>query len=384
MRKENGGRLCLSLLVLLIVTAAFLSACAPSKYQAVDLNSPETQEEASFTIEETPSAETDLEGTSSGEAEESTSGEEIHYQPVEETVVVMADVLNVRERESTDSRIYVQLKAGEKLHRTGISEKWSRVEYDGLVGYVVADMVEKLEEEPEEEPAVRAAAAFDTETEAALPGAGYVVAIDAGSQAKANLDKEPIGPSSVTLKAKMPEGATGTSAGAREYELTLAVAKKLEEELCSRGYEVVMVRKSHDVNLSNAERAAIANESGAQLVIRLQASFMENSSVYGALAVCMTDQNPYHPELHEESYRLSKKIVDSICGLTGTKNRGVQEIDNSGAINWSEIPVSVVKMGFLSNPDEDRWLSDDGYQNKLALGIASAVDAYFAEPDGAV
>ena len=72
-----------------------------------------------------------------------------------------------------------------------------------------------------------------------------------------------------------------------------------------------------------------------------------------------------------------KSIIDNICAQTGTKNRGVQEVDNSGEINWSQIPVAVVEAGFLSNPDEDRWLQDESYQDKLVAGIAAAVDSYF-------
>lgn len=227
--------------------------------------------------------------------------------------------------------------------------------------------------------AYTAAANDDAETAPEIPFNGHTVAIDAGHQAKANTSKEPIGPSSTTMKAKMPEGAVGTSSGVHEYEVTLTVAKKLETELVNRGYHVVMIRTSHDVNMSSAERSLAANKSGADILIRLHAGSMDNSSVYGALATCMTAQNPYNAGLHDKSYNLSKKIVDTVCGTTGTKNRGVQETDSSSDINWCEIPVCVFEMGFLSNPDEDTWLQDDGYQGKIASGIAGAVDAYFAE-----
>ena len=227
--------------------------------------------------------------------------------------------------------------------------------------------------------AYTAAASDDAETAPEIPFNGHTVAIDAGHQAKANTSKEPIGPSSPPMKAKMPEGAVGTSSGVPEYEVTLTVAKTLEKELINRGYHVVMIRTSHDVNMSSAERSVAANKSGADILIRLHAGTMDNSSVYGALSTCMTAQNPYNASLHDKSYNLSKKIVDTVCGTTGTKNRGVQETDSSSDINWCEIPVCVFEMGFLSNPDEDTWLQDDGYQGKIASGIAGAVDAYFAE-----
>ena len=136
--------------------------------------------------------------------------------------------------------------------------------------------------------AYTAAASDDAETAPEIPFNGHTVAIDAGHQAKANTSKEPIGPSSTTMKAKMPEGAVGTSSGVPEYEVTLTVAKKLEKELINRGYHVVMIRTSHDVNMSSAERSVAANKSGADILIRLHAGSMDNSSVYGALSTCMT------------------------------------------------------------------------------------------------
>ena len=106
--------------------------------------------------------------------------------------------------------------------------------------------------------AYTAAANDDAETAPEVPFNGHTVAIDAGHQAKANTSKEPIGPSSSTMKAKMPEGSVGTASGVPEYEVTLAVAKKLETELTNRGYHVVMIRTSNDVNMSSAERSVAA------------------------------------------------------------------------------------------------------------------------------
>lgn len=400
--------------IVAVCMAGVLSGCGESKYQAVDLAAMESSAavesvlgesavrsisfenngEDGGSVEKTPDSGEKGEvspGVSDGEtsAAEAISGtaEESLYIPVDEMVTVTADVLNVRREARENARIYVQLKTGDTLRRTGYSDTWSQVEYDGQTAYVASDMVEALEETPEvplSDGAAVFAAALAAEEEGGPSDAengnfnGHIVAIDPGHQAKANAEKEAIGPGSATMKAKMPEAARGVATGVNEYEMTLSVAQKLEKELELRGYKVVMTRESNDVNISCAERARLANESGADIFIRLHGNSMDNSSVYGALTMCMTEGNPYNSHLYSQSYALSKQIVDQICVQTGTKNRGVQEVDNSGELNWSEIPVSVVELGFLTNPDEDRWLQDNDYQAKIVAGIAAAVDSYFA------
>ena len=44
-----------------------------------------------------------------------------------------------------------------------------------------------------------------------------------------------------------------------------------------------------------------------------------------------------------------------------------------------EIPISVVECGFLSNPEEEQELQTEGYQEKLAWGIYTGINNYFAE-----
>lgn len=207
---------------------------------------------------------------------------------------------------------------------------------------------------------------------------GHTVCIDPGHQAQGDSTPEPVAPGASETKARVSSGTTGRTTGVPEYQLTLQVSLKLRDELIARGYGVVMTRETNEVNISNSERAQIAVNGGADTFIRIHANGSEDSSVNGAMTICQTAGNPYVSGYYDQSKSLSQNVLDNFCAATGAGKHYVWETDTMSGINWSQMPVTILEMGYMTNPTEDTNMSTEDYQNRMVQGIANGIDAYYA------
>ena len=265
--------------------------------------------------------------------------------------------------------IVIWLWAGHS--ETGGQSGGSRPEQTEATGTVTATEAETAEDDTGE-------SGMTKESE---PQEKLVVAIDPGHQGSwvDMSDQEPSGPGSSEMKAKASTGTQSSFSDKKEYELNLEISLLLRDELEERGYEVVLTREDHDTAISNAERAQLAYEQGGDIYVRIHANGSDDPSVSGALAMVPSSDNPYVGYLAEDSYLLGQCILDAYCSKASFESLGVQYYDNMTGINWSQIPVMILEMGFMTNQSDDSRMSDPSVQPLMAEGIADGIDRYFTE-----
>jgi N-acetylmuramoyl-L-alanine amidase len=208
------------------------------------------------------------------------------------------------------------------------------------------------------------------------------IVIDPGHNSRANPATEPIGPGSPTRKIKDGGGTSGVVTHIPESVVNLQVSLRLRKLLVADGYCVTMTRtRQTGLSMGNVERARIANRAHAALFVRVHAdgntSHAKNgtSVLYPALHRGWTDD--VLPASHVAAAKIQRELVRSL----GSRDLGIVARTDITGFNWSNVPVVLPELGFLTNPREDRLLTSAAYQARAARGLERGIRA-FAPPRG--
>lgn len=198
-----------------------------------------------------------------------------------------------------------------------------------------------------------------------LPVSGKTIVIDAGH-------------------GKPDEGAE-SSKGTTEAETNLKIVLKLQNLLEQSGATVILTRSDenaiYDLDAKTLKqkkisdihnRVKIGNESSADIFVSIHLNKIPQQQYDG----WQTFYNGNNENSRKLAVSIQNKLNDAI---QKENNRIAKTIDNVYIIKHVEIPTTIVECGFLSNPEEERSLLEDEYQNKLAWGIYNGVINYFYE-----
>ena len=210
------------------------------------------------------------------------------------------------------------------------------------------------------------------------------VVVDPGHDLRANLATEPIGPGSSQRKIKDGGGTRGVVTGVREADLVLDVSLRLRALLQRAGITVVMTRtRTSGTSIGNIARATIANRAGAALFLRVHADGHPTSSaVRGTHVLVPALLQGWTDDVYAPSRSAAELVLTELVRSLGFPRRGVSEHADFTGFNWSDVPVILVELGFMTNPTEDRLLARPAVRQRAAVGLCRGTLRFLGRPPG--
>lgn len=154
-----------------------------------------------------------------------------------------------------------------------------------------------------------------------------------------------------------------------EKDINLHLALSLKSKLEEMDFQVLLTR-TDDSQLELEERVKIADEARADAFISIHQNSCQDKSAAGI-------ETYYYPTPEGDNERLAKLVQQYAILYTKVRDRGIREVDNLYVIRESNMPSCLVETGFLSNPEEQVNLQDEAYLEKIAQGLADAIQLYF-------
>jgi N-acetylmuramoyl-L-alanine amidase len=190
-------------------------------------------------------------------------------------------------------------------------------------------------------------------------GGGYTIVLDAGHGA-------------------FDPGKVGVN-GAKEKEINLSIAKKLQTYLHAAGFTVHMTRESDealygegDSNKKSADmrsRIRTIEEKKPEFAVSIHQNSFTQESSFGAQV--------FYYESSKQGKTLAEYLQTTIKTVIADENhREATANESYYLLRKSPCPMVIVECGFLSNPREAELLVTEEYQDKMAWAICFGIVEY--------
>lgn len=398
-------------LVLTASLALLICACGANSKEAESVTSSEVTEETKAVEESSDnSAAAGAINTKSVTTQVSTvaSKESMSFETVDETIYVQGDNVNLRSKPDSTSEKITAFNKGEELKRIGRSEKWSKVMYKDKEAYISSEFVSTQKPKVEEtqaqsqvsdgaeiglNPSWKYAdfskinsgkakmykASGNRKNKVVCVNAGHGTSGGSSVKTLSHPDSTPKVTGGTTAAGQVTSiavsGGMTFADGTSEASVTLAMAKVLKNELLSRGYDVLMIRESDDVQLDNIARTVIANNNAD---CHLALHWDSTSSNKGAFYMSVPNVASYRAmepvaSNWQKHHRLGDSVISGLRGV-GTKifSNGSLEMDLTQT-SYSTIPSIDIELGDKASSHDESVLKNH------AKGIADGLDAFFAQ-----
>lgn len=183
----------------------------------------------------------------------------------------------------------------------------------------------------------------------------------------------------MSMKVCIDAGHGGTDPGAvglggtREADVTLLAALSLRVQLELAGHKVLLTRVNSETLHINkktdlALRANVANDAMCDCFISIHCNAAEDRSANGS-------ETWHHPR-SAEGKRLAKTIQTALVSAGGLRNRGIKQSAGLAVLRLTTMPAVLIELGFISNPEEEKLLSNPKWLQRVVKAIAYAVDEW--------
>lgn len=176
-------------------------------------------------------------------------------------------------------------------------------------------------------------------------------------------------------------GVSGVKTGVHESDINLAVVKKLEKYLIDAGITAILTRSSeaglYGVASSTLKRRdmekrrEIIQKAEPTLVVSVHMNYYPNSSRRGGQV--------FFKSGNEKSETLAQSMQKGLNSLYKDVKDYSPLTGDYYILNCTEYPSVIAECGFLSNPTDERLLTDENFQQELAYSLFYGIIDYLTE-----